>query len=314
MRVTEGGEGDRFLRADAVEVLRPSPDRVARRRARSPGRAAAAAATGSTSTWPRQRELKAAVVAEQLHRLGRRRPSTSPCEAVPGDTRRPAAGAPACEFAVDAEGRAGLRRHRSHDVDPVDDCPIAHRARSPPPACSAATWPGADRSSVVVARHRRRGVDVRARRHGKAPTGDVVSRVRHGRAVGRSSAVSARGGSGRCTRAPRTTLRRRRPGAARAGGRGSGRSTCTPVSACSPRALADAVGPGGAVARGRVGPAGGARRAPQPRTTGRQVELRHGRVDRALRRGAPGDHAPTSWCSTRRAPAPAGRGRATSRR
>jgi len=45
-------------------------------------------------------------------------------EAVPGDvdgldwrTR--------VEFAVDAEGRAGLRRHRSHDVVPIDHCRIA---------------------------------------------------------------------------------------------------------------------------------------------------------------------------------------------
>jgi tRNA/tmRNA/rRNA uracil-C5-methylase (TrmA/RlmC/RlmD family) len=31
------------------------------------------------------------------------------------------------EFAVDAEGRAGLRKHRSHDIIPVEDCLIADR-------------------------------------------------------------------------------------------------------------------------------------------------------------------------------------------
>jgi tRNA/tmRNA/rRNA uracil-C5-methylase (TrmA/RlmC/RlmD family) len=69
-----------------------------------------------------QRELKAAVVAEQLRRLaGVERPVV--VEALPGDgfgwrTR--------VRFAVDDQGRAGFRRSRSHDVIPVDHCPIAH--------------------------------------------------------------------------------------------------------------------------------------------------------------------------------------------
>jgi tRNA/tmRNA/rRNA uracil-C5-methylase (TrmA/RlmC/RlmD family) len=71
------------------------------------------------------RELKAAVVAEQLRRLaGIEREVT--VEPVSGDedglrwrTR--------VEFAVDAHGRAGLRPHRSHEVIPVEDCLIATR-------------------------------------------------------------------------------------------------------------------------------------------------------------------------------------------
>ena len=31
-------------------------------------------------------------------------------------------------FAVDPTGRAGLRRHRSHEVEPIGDCLIAHPA------------------------------------------------------------------------------------------------------------------------------------------------------------------------------------------
>lgn len=46
-RVTEGEEGARFLRADAVEVLTASKDRV-EAPAPTPAPAAAAAATGST--------------------------------------------------------------------------------------------------------------------------------------------------------------------------------------------------------------------------------------------------------------------------
>ncbi|BCK68001.1 hypothetical protein Srufu_019540 [Streptomyces libani subsp. rufus] len=46
-RVTDGEEGARFLRTDAVSILEPSKDRV-EAPAPSPGPAAAAAATGST--------------------------------------------------------------------------------------------------------------------------------------------------------------------------------------------------------------------------------------------------------------------------
>ena len=71
----------------------------------------------------RQRALKADVVREQMARLAHLELDVD-VEPVPGDadgldwrTR--------VEFAVDAEGRAGLRRHRSHDVVAVDHCRIA---------------------------------------------------------------------------------------------------------------------------------------------------------------------------------------------
>ena len=51
MEITEGTEGDRFWRGDAVEVLSASPT-GSRRRAGSPGPDAAAAATSSTSPRP----------------------------------------------------------------------------------------------------------------------------------------------------------------------------------------------------------------------------------------------------------------------
>ena len=68
---------------------------------------------------------------EQLVRLGRVDLAAVPgladlaVEAVPGDTDG-LAWRTRVRFAVDAEGRAGLRRHRSHDVVPVPHCPIAH--------------------------------------------------------------------------------------------------------------------------------------------------------------------------------------------
>lgn len=120
--VTEGGEGDRFLRADAVEVTRPSPDRV-------PSRCPHAGPGGCGGCdWQHvdlaaQRALKASVVAEQLRRLaGLDREVV--VEAAPGEsdglgwrTR--------VEFAVDPRGHAGLRRARSHEVVALEHCPIA---------------------------------------------------------------------------------------------------------------------------------------------------------------------------------------------
>lgn len=119
-RITEGGPGDRFLRADAVSVLEASPHRVAPRcAAAGPGGCGGCdfqhVATGH------QRELKAAVVAEQLQRLAgiEREVVVEPLDDADGLRYRTRV-----EFAV-VEGRIGLRRHRSHDVVEVDGCPIA---------------------------------------------------------------------------------------------------------------------------------------------------------------------------------------------
>lgn len=119
-RITEGGPGDRFLRADAVSVLEASPHRIAPRcAAAGPGGCGGCdfqhVATGH------QRELKAAVVAEQLQRLAgiEREVVVEPLDDADGLRYRTRV-----EFAV-VEGRIGLRRHRSHDVVEVDGCPIA---------------------------------------------------------------------------------------------------------------------------------------------------------------------------------------------
>jgi tRNA/tmRNA/rRNA uracil-C5-methylase (TrmA/RlmC/RlmD family) len=130
-RVTEGREDSRFLRADAVEVLEASPDRIAAPCPFSgPGRCGGCdwqhVAPGA------QRRLKAAVITEQLSRLGgltqQQAGWDGTVEPAPGD--KVAKGeVPAwrtrVQYAVDAEGRVGLRRHRSHEVEPIDHCLIA---------------------------------------------------------------------------------------------------------------------------------------------------------------------------------------------
>lgn len=126
-RITEGGPGASFLRADAVEVLRASPDRVA-----APCRYAGPGGCGGCDLQhvdlTAQRALKAAVVSSTMARVGRMALGedvwSGRVEPVPGDvaglgwrTR--------VEYAVDPVGRPGLRRHRSHEVLAVAECLIA---------------------------------------------------------------------------------------------------------------------------------------------------------------------------------------------
>jgi tRNA/tmRNA/rRNA uracil-C5-methylase (TrmA/RlmC/RlmD family) len=131
VEITEGNDGDRFWRGDAVTVLAASPDRVP-----APCPVAGPGLCGGCdfqhAALPAQRNLKAAVVAEQLHRLAGLDVDVT-VEAVPGDeeglrwrTRM--------QWAYTPEGQRGLRAHRSRRVVPVDDCLIADTdAREPTP-------------------------------------------------------------------------------------------------------------------------------------------------------------------------------------
>ncbi|ATW52886.1 class I SAM-dependent RNA methyltransferase [Streptomyces peucetius] len=131
VKVTEGEEDSRFLRADAVQVLEPSKDRV-----EAPCPYAGPGKCGGCD-WQHakpgaQRRFKGEVVAEQLQRLAGLTPEEAGWDGTvmpaPGD-KLPAGEVPAwrtrVQYAVDADGRAGLRKHRSHEVQPVDHCMIA---------------------------------------------------------------------------------------------------------------------------------------------------------------------------------------------
>ncbi|MGH8891948.1 MAG: class I SAM-dependent RNA methyltransferase [Actinomycetes bacterium] len=143
--VTEGRDRSSYWRADAVEVLEASPDRVTPPCPwAGPGRCG-----GCDLQHVRldaQRSLKAAVVREQLSRLA----------GIDAEvTVEEVAGAPdglgwrtRVHWAVDDSGRAGLRRHRSHEVVPVDRCHIAHRLVDDA-GVTRRSWPGL--SSVEVA-------------------------------------------------------------------------------------------------------------------------------------------------------------------
>lgn len=130
-RVTEGEETSRFLRADAITILEPSKDRV-----EAPCPFAGPGKCGGCD-WQHakpgaQRRLKGEVIAEQLLRLA----GLTPEEAGWDGTVMPAEGdklppgevpqwRTRVQYAVDAEGHAGLRKHRSHEVEIIDHCMIA---------------------------------------------------------------------------------------------------------------------------------------------------------------------------------------------
>ena len=124
VKITEGTDGDRFWRGDAVEVLEPSPDRV-----EPPCPYAGPGLCGGCDfqhvSVERQRDLKASVVREQLARLAKLDVPVV-VEPVEGDehglrwrTR--------VQFAQTSRGELGMRAHRSHRVIPVDDCLISRK-------------------------------------------------------------------------------------------------------------------------------------------------------------------------------------------
>jgi tRNA/tmRNA/rRNA uracil-C5-methylase (TrmA/RlmC/RlmD family) len=130
-RVTEGEADSRYLRADAVEIIEASKDRV-----EAPCRYAGPGRCGGCD-WQHakpgaQRRLKGEVITEQLQRLAGLTPEQAGWDGTvmpaPGD-KLPPGEVPAwrsrVQYAVDEAGRAGLRRHRSHEVEPVEHCMIA---------------------------------------------------------------------------------------------------------------------------------------------------------------------------------------------
>jgi tRNA/tmRNA/rRNA uracil-C5-methylase (TrmA/RlmC/RlmD family) len=276
VRVTEAREGQRYVRADAVEVLTPSAHRVP-----APCPYAGPGLCGGCDfqhvALPEQRRLKAAVVREQFARLAGLDVEVE-VEPVAGD-RDGLGWRTRVEFAVSPDGTPGLRRHRSHEVVPVADCLIAHdtvRAAG----VLGRRWPGEAAVDVVApSAPEGAGAVVVPVPSGEAASPRVTERVSAG---GWESMfeVGARG------------FWQVHPGAA-------GTFVAAVMQALAPRegeravdlyagvglfaaALADAVGPTGAVLA--VEGEGPAMRSARRNTASRPwVELRPGRVDKVLK-------------------------------
>ncbi len=161
-----------YLRADAVEILSPSPDRV-----EPPCPHAGPGRCGGCDFQHvdigAQRRLKAFRIAEQLERLAGLQLALE-VEPVPGDM----AGLgwrSRVRVAVDGRGALGFRRHRSHRLEYVRECPIASAAVAATGALTV-LWPGASELEVVT---------------GTEPAEAVVSVTPRGRAAPRLPAVDA---------------------------------------------------------------------------------------------------------------------------
>ncbi len=138
--ITEGTDGDRFWRGDAVSVLSASPDRVT-----APCPVAGPDLCGGCDfqhvAVSAQRELKTTVVREQLVRLGHLA-QDSPLLADLHVERVEVDGRPddglrwrtRQRYAALPDGSRAMRKHRSHSLVAVDDCLIAQpQARAPEP-------------------------------------------------------------------------------------------------------------------------------------------------------------------------------------
>jgi len=146
VRVTDDSH-DRFWRADAVEVLTASPDRVP---VRCPvaGPGLCGGCDFQHVDLDAQRRLKTAVVAEQLQRLAGLEWDGEVVGVGSHETADGLHWRTRMRYHADDEGRAALRAHRSHElvVLPEQGCPIAHRRT---PAVVGERWPAG--SELVAA-------------------------------------------------------------------------------------------------------------------------------------------------------------------
>ena len=143
-RVT--AETSSYRRADAVEILRASPDRVA-----APCPHAGPGRCGGCDfqhvELAAQRGLKAARIAELLGQLaGVERPvEVEPVagglEGLGWRTR--------VRLAVDRHGAVGFHQNRSHRLEHLDSCPVAHPAIMATGALGT-RWPGVSELEVVA--------------------------------------------------------------------------------------------------------------------------------------------------------------------
>jgi tRNA/tmRNA/rRNA uracil-C5-methylase (TrmA/RlmC/RlmD family) len=183
-KITED-HGGSFCRADAVRVLQPAEERVP-----PPCQHAHPGGCGGCDfqhvTLEGQRALKAAVVREQLSRLaGIQWPVTVQALDALDDSglgwrRR-------IRYASGSDGQLGLRAHRSHQVVPIDTCPLgapgvgdAAGLRSEWPALAEVEVAVDDDHQVAVLLHRQ--VPARPTQAGRRRGGAKANAAQPGRA------------------------------------------------------------------------------------------------------------------------------------
>ena len=188
-RVTEDGGGS-YCRADAVRVLVAAPDRVDPPCPHAgPGRCGGC--DWQHATGAAQRAGKASVLREQLARLAGLPDVPVLVEPLGDDllgwrTR--------VRFAVGPDGRTGLRRHRSHQLEPVRHCPLGTDAVAAA-GVGERTWPAGAEVEVVASTGGDTAV-VRRPAAGSPPPGEPAARAERDRAPTGAGRVAARGAGG----------------------------------------------------------------------------------------------------------------------
>ncbi|MFC5884715.1 class I SAM-dependent RNA methyltransferase [Kitasatospora sp. CM 4170] len=154
--VTEGTTKSRFLRADAVEILEPAKDRI------TPPCPFSGPGKCGGCDWQHvspggQRKLKVQVLTEQLAKLAGLTPAEASWDGSiePVGGKLPAGQVPAwrtrVQYAVDPEtGKVGLRKHRSHEIQPIDRCLIAAEGVTEL-GIEGRDWPGVVSVEVIAA-------------------------------------------------------------------------------------------------------------------------------------------------------------------
>jgi len=168
--ITEVHKG--YLRADAIQIHEPSPDRV-----EPPCRYAHPGGCGGCDLQhvasDAQLRWKTDIVREQLRRLAGLTDDSVRVEPLPGSGDRLLGWRSRVRYAIDAAGRPGLLQHRSHQVVAIDRCRIAHPAIQELDLL-AREWPQADALEAVASS----GGDVSAVAHptggGALPADDLI--------------------------------------------------------------------------------------------------------------------------------------------
>lgn len=148
VRLTEAAPEARFWRGEAVEVLEASPDRVP---SAWPEAGPGGVGGGELAhvALPAQRAWKAAVLREQLARLGGVETEVEVAAAPGDDERGGLRWRTRIGLRVDPEGRAGMTRPRSDEVVALEAMPLAHETIAELDLF-ARRWPRGARVEVVA--------------------------------------------------------------------------------------------------------------------------------------------------------------------
>ena len=194
--ITDGATGS-FLRADAVEVLGPP----AAGRVTAPCEHARPGGCGGCD-WQHvapevQRELKAEIVREQMRRLAHLDLDVvvEPLPDADGADGPGLGWRTRVQFAVKPDGTLGLRRSRSHRIERIEDCPLAHaRIRALDPGRQA--WDGMAEAELIASPDDLAVVVTPVKRGGEARMPDLGRGVALLRGDGRGGAEAVRGRPG----------------------------------------------------------------------------------------------------------------------